>query len=171
MIFINQLRMKIGVMFGSPETTPGGRALKFYASIRLDIRRIASIKEGDVVVGNRVRTKVVKNKVAAPFRESEFDILFDSGISMEGDLLDLATAGDIVDKSGSWFSYKTVRLGQGRENTRQFLRDNPDLLAEIHAAVLASREESPLSEASKKDGKAASQASAGKTPAAKRKRA
>jgi recombination protein RecA len=150
-IFINQLRMKIGVMFGNPETTPGGRALKFYASVRLDIRRIASIKEGDTVVGNRVRTKVAKNKVAAPFRESEFDILFDSGISVEGDLLDLATAADIVAKSGAWFSYKTVRLGQGRENTRQFLRDNPDLFAEIRAAVLADREESPLYEASKKD--------------------
>ena len=138
-IFINQIRMKIGVMFGNPETTPGGRALKFYASIRLDVRRIASIKEGDTVIGNRVRAKVVKNKVAAPFRQAEFDILFDSGISTEGDLLDLAIADNIVAKSGAWFSYKDVRLGQGRENARQFLHDTPDLLEEIKTAILAKR--------------------------------
>ena len=138
-IFINQLRMKIGVMFGNPETTPGGRALKFYASIRLDIRRIGSIKEGDRVIGNRVRTKVVKNKVAAPFREAEFDIMFDSGISAEGDLLDLAVAEDLVAKSGSWLSYKGVRLGQGRENAKQFLRDNADIVDELRTAVLAKR--------------------------------
>ena len=138
-IFINQLRMKIGVMFGNPETTPGGRALKFYASIRLDIRRIGSIKEGDRVIGNRVRTKVVKNKVAAPFREAEFDIMFDSGISAEGDLLDLAVAEDLVSKSGSWLSYKGVRLGQGRENAKQFLRDNVDIVDELRTAVLAKR--------------------------------
>ena len=127
-IFINQIRMKIGVMFGNPETTTGGRALKFYSSIRLDLRRIASIKEGDTITGNRIRAKVVKNKVAAPFREAEFDIMFDSGISLEGDLLDLALQDNIVAKSGTWFSYKNVRLGQGRENVKQFLRDNPDLL-------------------------------------------
>ncbi len=142
-IFINQIRMKIGVMFGNPETTPGGRALKFYASVRLDIRRIASIKEGDVVTGNHVRTKVVKNKVAAPFREAEFDIMFDSGISAEGDILDLAIADEIVAKSGAWFSYKKVRLGQGRENVKQFMRDNPDLLAEVRSAVVAKRQAKP----------------------------
>ena len=138
-IFINQIRMKIGVMFGNPETTPGGRALKFYASVRLDIRRIASIKEGDVIAGNHVKVKVVKNKVAAPFREAEFDIMFDSGISAEGDLLDLAVTDNVIVKSGAWLSYNEVRLGQGRENVKQFLRDNPDLAAEIRSAVLAKR--------------------------------
>ncbi|MGD2108157.1 MAG: recombinase RecA [Phycisphaerae bacterium] len=138
-IFINQIRMKIGVMFGNPETTPGGRALKFYSSVRLDVRRISAIKEADVVTGSRVRAKVVKNKVAAPFREAEFDIMFDSGISTEGDLLDLANAEQIVAKSGAWFSYKGTRLGQGRENVKQFLRDNPDLLQEIRQAVVAKR--------------------------------
>ncbi len=138
-IFINQIRMKIGVMFGNPETTTGGRALKFYASVRLDIRRVASIKEGDTFTGNHVRVKVVKNKVAAPFRQAEFDIMFDSGISAEGDLLDLAIQDNIVDKSGAWFSYKDVRLGQGRENAKQFLLDNPDLFQEITTAVLAKR--------------------------------
>ena len=138
-IFINQIRMKIGVMFGNPETTPGGRALKFYSSVRLDIRRIASIKEGDMVAGSRVRAKVVKNKVAAPFRECELDIMFDSGISVEGDLLDLAIADGIISKSGAWFSYKDVRLGQGRENVKQFLRDNPDLREELRTALIAKR--------------------------------
>jgi recombination protein RecA len=138
-IFINQIRMKIGVMFGNPETTPGGRALKFYSSVRLDIRRVSSIKEGDTVTGSRVKAKVVKNKVAAPFREAEFDIMFDSGVSLEGDLLDLAIHDEIVDKSGAWFSYKDVRLGQGRENAKEFLRDNPDLFKEIKAAVLTKR--------------------------------
>jgi recombination protein RecA len=138
-IFINQIRMKIGVMFGNPETTPGGRALKFYSSVRLDIRRISSIKEGEVVVGNRVRVKVVKNKVAAPFRQTEFDIMFDEGISAEGDLIDLAITDDIVNKTGAWFSYKDTRLGQGRENAKQFLRDNADLAEEIRAAVIAKR--------------------------------
>ena len=142
-IFINQIRMKIGVMFGNPETTPGGRALKFYSSVRLDIRRISAIKEGDVVIGNHVRAKVVKNKVAAPFREAEFDIMFDSGISREGDLLDLALAGQVVAKSGAWFSYGDVRLGQGRENTKTFLRDNPDLFEEIRQTVLARRKPQP----------------------------
>ena len=142
-IFINQIRMKIGVMFGNPETTPGGRALKFYSSIRLDVRRIGSIKEGDTITGSRVRAKVVKNKVAAPFRESEFDIMFDSGVSIEGDLLDLALADDIVDKSGAWFSYKKVRLGQGRENVKQFLRDNRDLYEELRTAVVSKRGPQP----------------------------
>ncbi|GJM25781.1 MAG: protein RecA [Phycisphaerae bacterium] len=137
LIFINQIRMKIGVMFGSPETTPGGRALKFYSSVRLDIRRIGSIKDGDTVSGNHVRAKVVKNKVAAPFRDAEFDIMFSGGISKEGDLLDLAIKGDIINKSGAWFSYKDVRLGQGRENVKVFLRDNVDLFEEIRAAVIA----------------------------------
>ncbi|MFQ5494639.1 MAG: recombinase RecA, partial [Phycisphaerae bacterium] len=138
-IFINQIRMKIGVMFGNPETTTGGRALKFYSSVRLDIRRIGAIKEGDTMIGSRVRAKVVKNKVAAPFREAEFDIMFDGGISREGDLLDLAIADGIVAKSGAWFSYKDIRLGQGRENAKQFIHDNPDLFEEIKTAVLAKR--------------------------------
>lgn len=138
-IFINQIRMKIGVVFGNPETTTGGRALKFYSSIRLDIRRIAAIKEGDTITGNRIRVKVVKNKVAAPFREAELDIMFDQGISFEADLLDLALAAEVIDKSGAWFSYKDVRLGQGRENVKQFLKDNPDLFEEIKAGVLAKR--------------------------------
>jgi recombination protein RecA len=142
-VFINQIRMKIGVMFGNPETTPGGRALKFYSSARLDIRRISSIKEGDTVTGNHVRVKVVKNKVAAPFREAEFDIMFDSGISAEGDLLDLAIHEDLVNKSGAWFSYKGVRLGQGRENAKQFLRDNADVFQELREAVLAKRLPAP----------------------------
>ncbi|MDQ6675663.1 MAG: recombinase RecA [Acidobacteriota bacterium] len=127
LIFINQIREKIGVMFGNPETTTGGRALKFYASVRIDIRRIAAIKDGDVVVGNRTKVKVVKNKLAAPFREAEFDIVYGEGISKEGDLLDLGVAQSLIEKSGSWFSYKGDRIGQGRENSRQFLRDNPDI--------------------------------------------
>ena len=125
LIFINQIREKIGVMFGNPETTTGGRALKFYSSIRLDIRRIAAIKDGDAVVGNRTKVKVVKNKVASPFREAEFDIIYGEGVSKEGDLLDLGVAQNIVEKSGSWYSYKGDRIGQGRENARQFLKDNP----------------------------------------------
>jgi len=135
LIFINQIREKIGVMFGNPETTTGGRALKFYSSVRIDIRRIAAIKEGDVVVGSRTRVKVVKNKVAAPFRESEFDILYGEGISREGDLLDLAVNNNIVEKSGSWFSYKNERIGQGRENARAFLKENKDVLAKIDGEV------------------------------------
>jgi recombination protein RecA len=138
-IFINQIREKIGVMFGNPETTPGGRALKFYSSIRVDIRRVTTIKEGDQAVGNHVRAKVVKNKVAAPFKAAEFDIMFSGGISTEGDILDLALADGIIDKTGAWFSYGQVRLGQGRENTKQFLRDNPDLTEEIRKAILAKR--------------------------------
>jgi recombination protein RecA len=127
LIFINQIREKIGVMFGNPETTTGGRALKFYASIRVDIRRIAAIKDGDAVVGNRTKVKVVKNKVASPFREAEFDIIYGEGISKEGDLLDLGVAQNLIEKSGSWFSYKGDRIGQGRENARQFLKDNADI--------------------------------------------
>ncbi len=136
-IFINQLREKIGVMFGNPETTPGGRALKFYSSIRLDIRRTATIKDGENSVGNRTRVKVVKNKVAPPFKIAEFDIMFDEGISVTGDLLDLAAAANVVEKSGAWFSFKNTRLGQGRENTKQFLKDNAELYNEIKTAVLA----------------------------------
>src|SRR6059058_5718683 len=135
LIFINQIREKIGVMFGNPETTTGGRALKFYSSVRVDIRRIAAIKEGDIVVGSRTKIKVVKNKVAAPFRECEFDILYGEGISREGDLLDIAVNNNIVEKSGSWFSYKTERIGQGRENARQFLKDNKDVMAKLDAEV------------------------------------
>jgi recombination protein RecA len=127
LIFINQIREKIGVMFGNPETTTGGRALKFYSSVRLDIRRIAAIKDGDAVVGNRTKVKVVKNKVASPFREAEFDIIYGEGVSKEGDLLDLGVAQSLIEKSGSWFSYKGDRIGQGRENARQFLKDNPDI--------------------------------------------
>src|SRR6516162_3274812 len=127
LIFINQIREKIGVMFGNPETTTGGRALKFYASVRLDIRRIAAIKDGDNVIGGRTKVKVVKNKVAAPFREAEFDMIYGEGISREGDLLDLGVAQNLIEKSGAWFSYKGDRIGQGRENARQFLKDNPDI--------------------------------------------
>jgi recombination protein RecA len=127
MIFINQIREKIGVMFGNPETTTGGRALKFYSSVRVDIRRIASIKEGEVVIGNRTRVKIVKNKMAPPFREAEFDILYNQGISYEGDLLDLGVEKRLIEKSGAWFSYKNERLGQGRENSKQFIREHPDV--------------------------------------------
>ncbi|HUK49091.1 MAG TPA: recombinase RecA [Terriglobales bacterium] len=135
LVFINQIREKIGVMFGNPETTTGGRALKFYASVRVDIRRIAAIKEGDVVTGSRTKVKVVKNKVAAPFREAEFDILYGEGISREGDLLDLAVNQNILEKSGAWFSYKGERIGQGRENARQFLKDNKDVTARLETEV------------------------------------
>jgi recombination protein RecA len=134
-IFINQIREKIGVMFGSPETTSGGRALKFYASMRLDIRRIGAIKDGDRVVGNRTKVKVAKNKVAPPFRECEFDIMYGEGISREGDLLDLAVVQRVVEKSGAWFSYKGDRLGQGRENSKQLLKENPDMLKRIEREV------------------------------------
>ena len=134
-IFINQLRDKIGVMFGSPETTTGGKALKFYASVRMDIRRIAAIKEGDKVVGNRTKVKFVKNKVAPPFRECEFDIMYGEGISREGDLLDLAVNNNIVEKSGAWFSYSTERLGQGRENVKNMLKENRDMFDRIEHDV------------------------------------
>jgi recombination protein RecA len=135
LIFINQLREKIGVMFGNPETTTGGRALKFYSSVRLDIRRIASIKDGDVVVGGRTRVKVVKNKVAPPFREAEFDVMYGEGISRTGDLIDLAVDKRIVEKSGAWFAYGGERLGQGRENAKQFLKENPDICRAIEDRV------------------------------------
>ena len=131
LIFINQIREKIGVMFGSPETTTGGRALKFYSSVRIDIRRIGAVKEGDVVVGSRTKTKIVKNKVAAPFREAEFDILYGEGISREGDVLDLAVVQNIVEKSGAWYSYAGERIGQGRENVRNFLKANPEVFARM----------------------------------------
>jgi len=131
LVFINQIREKIGVMFGSPETTSGGRALKFYSSVRCDIRRIAAIKDGDRVIGNRTRVKVVKNKVAPPFRESEFDILYGQGISREGDLIDLGVANSLVEKSGAWYSYSGERIGQGRENAKQFMRDNTDLREQL----------------------------------------
>jgi len=135
LIFINQIREKIGVMFGNPETTTGGRALKFYSSVRIDIRRIAAIKEGDAVTGNRTKVKIVKNKVAAPFREAEFDILYGEGISKEGDVLDLAVANNIVEKSGAWYSYAGERIGQGRENTRSFLKENKDMFARMDAEL------------------------------------
>ena len=135
LIFINQIREKIGVMFGNPETTTGGRALKFYSSVRIDIRRIAAIKEGEQVIGSRTRVKIVKNKVAAPFRESEFDILYGEGISREGDLLDIAVNHNILEKSGAWFSYKNERIGQGRENARNFLKENKDTMAKLEAEV------------------------------------
>jgi recombination protein RecA len=135
LIFINQIREKIGVMFGNPETTTGGRALKFYASVRIDIRRIAAVKEGDQVVGSRTRVKIVKNKVAAPFREAEFDILYGEGISREGDVLDQAVLHNIVEKSGAWFSFSGERIGQGRENVRQYLKDNRDTFNRIETAL------------------------------------
>jgi len=134
-IFINQLRMKIGVFFGNPETTTGGNALKFYSTMRLDIRKISAIKQGQDVIGNRVRIKVVKNKVAPPFKQTEFDIIFGEGISKEGDLLDLAAENGIVEKAGAWYSYGGERIGQGRENTKEFLKDNPDITAKIMGEV------------------------------------
>ncbi len=138
-IFINQIREKIGVMFGNPETTPGGRALKFYASVRIDVRRTQTIKEAEISIGARTRARVVKNKIAPPFRDAEFDIMFDRGISYEGDLLDLAALNNIVEKSGAWYNYKAIRLGQGRENSKQFLQDNKDVAEEIRQAVLESK--------------------------------
>src|SRR5213083_1375300 len=135
LVFIHQIREKIGVMFGNPETTTGGRALKFYSSVRVDIRRIAAIKDGDVVTGSRTKVKVVKNKVAAPFREAEFDILYGEGISREGDLIDIAVNSNILEKSGSWFSYKGERIGQGRENAKQFLKENTDYRGRVELAL------------------------------------
>lgn len=137
LIFVNQIRMKIGVMFGSPETTTGGRALKFYSSIRIDLRRIETLKKGDQFIGNRVRAKIVKNKVAAPFRQAEFEIHFDEGISHSADILDLAVQYEIIQKSGTWFSFENEKLGQGKENTRKFLSENPKLLSKIEKEVIA----------------------------------
>jgi len=134
-VFINQLREKVGIMFGNPETTPGGRALKFYASVRLDVRRIDSIKQGDSVVGNRTRIKVTKNKVAPPFKQAEFDIMYNEGISREGNVIDVGVREDMVQKSGAWFSYNDARLGQGRENAKQYLKDNPDVTLEIENKI------------------------------------
>jgi recombination protein RecA len=136
-IFINQLREKIGVMFGNPETTTGGRALKFYASVRLDIRRISTIKDGEEVVGSRVRVKVVKNKVAPPFREAEFDLIYGEGISRLGSLVDLGVTHKIVEKSGAWYAYGTERIGQGRENAKRFLKENPAMTDEIETKLRA----------------------------------
>lgn len=134
-VFINQLREKVGVMFGNPETTTGGRALKFYSSVRLDVRRIESLKQGGEVIGNRTRVKVVKNKIAPPFKEAEFDIMFGEGISREGDILDLAAECNVINKSGAWFAYEGNKIGQGRENAKQYLKDNPALCAEVEAKV------------------------------------
>ncbi|MDR2432012.1 MAG: recombinase RecA [Candidatus Margulisbacteria bacterium] len=145
-VFVNQLREKIGVMFGNPETTPGGRALKFYSSVRLDVRRIETLKNGDEFLGNRVKVKVVKNKVAPPFKTAEFDILFGGGISAEGDLLDLGAKLKIIDRSGTWFTYGDVRLGQGRENARKYLKDNPAVLQEIERKVRESMKADVLEE-------------------------
>ncbi|MBQ3852258.1 MAG: recombinase RecA [Lachnospiraceae bacterium] len=161
-IFINQLREKLGVMFGNPETTTGGRALKFYSSVRLDVRRIESIKQGGEVIGNRTRVKVVKNKVAPPFKEAEFDIMFGKGISMIGDILDVATNADIIVKSGAWFAYKGEKIGQGRENAKQYLEDNPAVLAEIDKAV---REHYALDTADGKSAPKADEADASAKPA------
>ena len=134
-VFINQLREKVGVMFGNPETTPGGRALKFYATIRLDVRKVDNIKQGNEIVGSRTRVKVVKNKIAPPFKQAEFDIMYGEGISREGSILDLGTALDIIEKSGSWYSYKDIKLGQGRENAKQFLKENKEIAEEIEKKI------------------------------------
>jgi recombination protein RecA len=143
-IFINQIREKIGVMYGSPETTPGGRALKFYSSVRIDVRRISTIKEGDVAVGCRTRARVVKNKMAPPFREAEFDIMFDGGICYLGDLVDLAAANNVIEKSGAWYNYGQIRLGQGRESAKQFLADNKEVAEEIRRGVLRAKGAEPV---------------------------
>ena len=150
-IFINQIRMKIGVVFGNPETTTGGNALKFYSSVRLDIRRIGAIKEGQEVVGNRTRVRVVKNKLAPPFKDAEFDIMYGEGISLVGDLIDAGVAAGIVEKSGSWYSYQGERIGQGRNNAKTFLQDNPDMLEVVHRKVKVSL--GLEKEQEKKDGK------------------
>jgi len=139
LVFINQIRMKIGVMFGNPETTTGGRALKFYSSVRIDLRRITTIKDSGGAIGSRVRARVVKNKIAPPFRDSEFDIMFEGGISYEGDLLDLAVDCQVVDRSGAWLNYGTIRLGQGRENAKKYLAENKDLCEELKSKVLTAK--------------------------------
>ncbi len=158
LIFINQIREKIGIMFGNPETTTGGRALKFYASVRVDIRRIAAIKDGDRVVGNRTKVKIVKNKIAAPFREAEFDILYGEGISKEGDLIDVAAERNILEKSGAWFSYGGERIGQGRENARQFLRDNPNVRKKVEIEVRKALNLPPVMESAEKESASAAKA-------------
>jgi len=139
LVFINQIRMKIGVMFGNPETTPGGRALKFYSSVRIDLRRITTIKDSSGAIGSHIRARVVKNKIAPPFRDAEFDIMFDSGISYEGDLLDLGIGCDVVEKSGAWLNYGDMRLGQGRENAKKYLVENKELCEEIKNKILESK--------------------------------
>jgi recombination protein RecA len=164
LIFINQIREKIGVMFGNPETTTGGRALKFYSSVRIDIRRIAAIKDGDQVVGSRTKVKIVKNKTAAPFREAEFDIMYGEGISREGDMLDLAVNMNLLEKSGAWFSYKGERIGQGRENAKQFLKDNGDIKGKLEAEV---RKALGLPSSADKAQAAAANAEAAPTPTPK----
>jgi recombination protein RecA len=167
LVFINQIREKIGVMFGNPETTTGGRALKFYSSVRVDIRRIAAIKDGDAVVGNRTKVKVVKNKTAAPFREAEFDIMYGEGISREGDLVDLGVNRNLVEKSGAWFSYKGERIGQGRENVKQFLRENKDIATKLEAELrkeLGLRTLAPEPPPLTPEQKQAASAAHGKTP-------
>ena len=164
LIFINQIREKIGVMFGNPETTTGGRALKFYSSVRIDIRRIGAIKDGDQVVGSRTKVKIVKNKTAAPFREAEFDIVYGEGISHEGDLIDLAVNLNLVEKSGAWFSYKSDRIGQGRENAKHFLKENADIREKLEAEV---RKALGLTSIAEKAQAAAANAEASPTPAPK----
>lgn len=171
LVFINQIREKIGVMFGNPETTTGGRALKFYSSVRVDIRRIAAIKEGDQVVGSRTKIKVVKNKTAAPFREAEFDIMYGEGISREGDLIDLGVARNMVDKSGAWFSYKNERIGQGRENAKQFLKENKDITAKLETELrkeLGLRSNAPNPPPVTQDQKQAAAVAHGKAPVGKK---
>ena len=164
LVFINQIREKIGVMFGNPETTTGGRALKFYSSVRIDIRRIGAIKDGDQVVGSRTKVKIVKNKTAAPFREAEFDIVYGEGISHEGDLIDLAVNLNLVEKSGAWFSYKSDRIGQGRENAKQFLKENADICEKLEAEV---RKALGLTSIAEKAQAAAANVAASPTPAPK----
>lgn len=165
-IFINQIREKIGVMYGSPETTPGGRALKFYSSVRIDVRKIGMLKDGDTIIGNRVRAKIVKNKVAPPFREAEFDILFEGGISKEADLLDLGSEVGVISRSGTWYSYGDSRIGQGRDNARLYLRDNPDLCTEIRRKVLEIKIPKPEDETAQGKG-ATGKAGEGKSPEGK----
>ena len=171
LVFINQIREKIGVMFGNPETTTGGRALKFYSSVRVDIRRIAAIKEGDQVVGSRTKIKVVKNKTAAPFREAEFDIMYGEGISREGDLIDLGVARNMVEKSGAWFSYKNERIGQGRENAKVFLKENKDIAVKLETDLrkeLGLRSIAPEPPAPTAEQKQAAAVAHGKAPAGKK---
>src|SRR5437588_3146287 len=167
MIFINQIRLKIGVMFGNPETTSGGLALKFYSSVRLDIRKVTGVKDGDETVGSRVKVRVVKNKVAPPFKQAEFDLMYDHGISREGDLLDLGLEDKLIEKSGAWISYGDIRLGQGRENAKQFLRDNPALVDEISRKILEKRGLLPATPAPEANGEAPPPAAKPEPPAKK----